>query len=72
MDGEPMLCFPAFAGPLGAAEVGGDLLPGLEEVLVSHQPEPWRIVTSRTIWTVDRIGAANHILIIILNWFLAQ
>ena len=48
MDGEPELCFPTPARPLGASEVRRDLFPGLEEVLVRHQPEPRRIVESRT------------------------
>jgi hypothetical protein len=67
MDGEPKLCFPAPAGPLGAPEVRCDLFPGLEEILVRHQSEPWRIVESRAIWIVDHMGAADHSLIVILD-----
>jgi hypothetical protein len=72
MDGEPKLCFPAPTRPFGAPEVRRDLFPGLEEVLVHHQPRSRRIVESRTSWKVDRMGAANHNLIIILDWFRAQ
>ena len=72
MDGEPKLCFPTPAGPLGAPEVRRDFFPGLEEVLVRHQPEPWSIVEPRTIWIVDRIAAADHNIIVILDWCRAQ
>jgi hypothetical protein len=67
MDREPKLCFPAPTRPFGAPEVRGDLFPGLEEVLVHHQPEPWRSVESRTSWIIDRMGAADHNLIIIVD-----
>jgi len=72
VDGKPELRFPTPARPLGAAEVCRDLFPGLKEIVARHQSEPRRIVDSRIAWIVDRIGAANHILIVILKWFLAQ
>jgi len=72
MDGEPKLCFPAPARPFGSPEVRRDLFPGLEEVLVPHQSEPRGVVESRTIWIVDRIGAADHNIIVILDWCRAQ
>ena len=67
MDGEPKLCFPAPTRPFGAPEVRRDLFPGLEEVLVHYQPGHWKSVESRTSWNVDRMGAADHNLIIILD-----
>lgn len=72
MDGEPKLRFPAPARPLGAPEVHRDLFPGLKEIVVRHQSEPQRIVDSRIAWIIDRIGAANHSLIVILSGYLAQ
>jgi hypothetical protein len=67
MDGELKLCFPAPARPLGAPDVRRDLFPGLEEVFVRHQSDPWRTVESLTSWIVDRMGAADHNLIMMLN-----
>jgi hypothetical protein len=49
-----------------------DLFPRLEKVFVRHQSGPWRIVESRTIWIVDHIGAADHNIIVILDWCRAQ
>ena len=72
MDGEPMLYFPTFARPLGAAEVCRDFFPGLKEVVVRHQLEPWGIIASHTISIVDRMGPADHSLIVILDWCCAQ
>jgi hypothetical protein len=72
MDGEPKLCFPAPAGPLGALEVRRNLFPRLEEILVRHQIEPWRIVESRAIWIVDHMGAADLSVIVLLDWRCAQ
>ena len=44
--------------------LGRDSLGGLSGDL----SEPRRIVESRTAWSVDRIGAADHTILVILTW----
>ena len=72
VDGQPELRFPTPARSLGASEICGNLFPGLEEVAVRHQSGLRRIVESPTAWVVDRIGTADHNMIVILVWRFSQ